>query len=49
MPSVPAFPDPYFFSSAGVPSEGVRSEEEDLLTESSFWGAAEDLDSEAED
>lgn len=28
-PSVPAFPDPYFFSSAGVPNAGVTSLEAD--------------------
>jgi len=43
IPSDPP-PEPYFFSSAGVPSAGVCLELS-LLVLSSFWGAAEDLDS----
>jgi hypothetical protein len=37
-------PDPYFFSSAGVPNAGVCLELS-FLVESSFWGEEEDLDS----
>jgi len=43
IPSVDP-PEPYFFSSAGVPSAGVCLELS-FLVESSFWGEEEDLDS----